>query len=111
MLFLIYYTCISVVYIYAINYIYLTSINIYVNLGTDLLRASQVALVVKDTLANSGAIGDSGSTPSLGRSSREVNGNFSCILAWSPMDRGAWWATIYGITKGQTQLKDRAFVH
>ena len=27
-----------------------------------------------------------------------------CILAWRiPMDRGAWWATVYGITKSRTR--------
>ena len=29
----------------------------------------------------------------------------SSILAWRiPMDRGAWWATVYGVTKSQTGL-------
>ena len=29
----------------------------------------------------------------------------SSILAWRiPMDRGAWWATVHGVTKSQTQL-------
>ena len=29
----------------------------------------------------------------------------SIILAWeSPMDRGAWWATVQEVTKSQTQL-------
>ena len=29
------------------------------------------------------------------------------ILAWRiPMDRGAWWATIHGITKSWTHLSD-----
>ena len=29
----------------------------------------------------------------------------SSILAWkNPMDRGAWWATVHGVTKGQTRL-------
>ena len=23
----------------------------------------------------------------------------------NPMDRGTWWATVYGVTKSQTQLK------
>ena len=28
----------------------------------------------------------------------------SSILAWRiPMDRGAWWATVQGVTKSQTQ--------
>ena len=30
----------------------------------------------------------------------------SSILAWRiSMDRGAWWATVHGVTKSQTQLK------
>ena len=30
----------------------------------------------------------------------------SSILAWRIcMDRGAWWATVHGVTKSQTQLK------
>ena len=30
----------------------------------------------------------------------------SSTLAWRiPMDRGAWWATVHGVTKSQTQLK------
>ena len=31
----------------------------------------------------------------------------SSILAWRiPMDRGAWWATVHGVTKSQTRLSD-----
>ena len=30
----------------------------------------------------------------------------SIILAWRiPMDRGAWWAIVHGVTENQTQLK------
>ena len=30
----------------------------------------------------------------------------SSILAWRiPTDRGAWWATVHGVTKSKTQLK------
>ena len=30
----------------------------------------------------------------------------SITLAWRiPMDRGAWWATVYRVTKSWTQLK------
>ena len=33
----------------------------------------------------------------------------SSIPAWRiPMDRGAWWATVHGVTKSQTQLSDQA---
>ena len=30
----------------------------------------------------------------------------SRILAWNSMDRGAWQATVHGVTKSQTQLSD-----
>ena len=36
----------------------------------------------------------------------EGNGNplqYSCLE--SPVDRGAWWAAVYGVTQSQTQLK------
>ena len=51
--------------------------------------------------------GDSGSIPGSGRSPREGNG---CLLQYSclenSMDRGAWQATVQGVTKSQTQLSD-----
>ena len=37
----------------------------------------------------------------------EGNGNplqYSCLE--NPMDRGAWWATVHGVTKSQTQLSN-----
>ena len=50
---------------------------------------------------------DLGPIPGLGRSPGEGNGNslqYSCL--GNPMDRGAWWATVHGIEKSQTQLSD-----
>ena len=44
--------------------------------------------------------GDLGSIPGLGRYRGEGNSNplqHSCLE--NPMDRGAWWATIYGVAK------------
>ena len=38
--------------------------------------------------------------------SREGNGNplqYSCLE--NPMDRGAWWAAVYGVAQSQTRLK------
>ena len=32
---------------------------------------------------------------------------YSCLE--SPMDRGAWWAVVYGVTKSQTQLGNFTF--
>ena len=54
--------------------------------------ASQVALVVKNLLANAGAIRDLGLIPGSGRSPEEVNGNslqFSCLENFTEI--GAWW--------------------
>jgi len=47
--------------------------------------------------------GDSGLIPGSGRSPGEGRGNalqYSCLD--SSMDRGAWWATVHGVTKSQT---------
>ena len=65
--------------------------------------ASQVALVVKNLPANSGDIGDVVSIPGLGRSPGEGNHNplrYFCLE--HPMDRGAWWATVHGVTESDT---------
>ena len=46
--------------------------------------------------------GDSGSIPGSERSPEEGNGNllqYSCLE--NLMDRGAWWATVYGVTKSR----------
>ena len=46
-----------------------------------------------------------GSVPGWGRSPGEGNGSplqYCCLE--NPMDRGAWWATVHGVTKSQTQL-------
>ena len=45
-------------------------------------------------------VGDSGSVPGLGRLPGGANGNplqYSCL--GNPMDRGAWWAPVHGVTK------------
>jgi len=35
----------------------------------------------------------------------EDMGTYSSILAWRfPMDRGAWWTTVHGVTKTWTRL-------
>ena len=53
--------------------------------------------MVKNPSAN---VGDAGLIPGLGRYPGEGNGNlpqYSCL--GNPMDRGAWQATVYGVTK------------
>ena len=69
--------------------------------------ASQVALVVKNPPASLGDIRKKGSIPGSGRFSGAGNGNplqYSCLE--KPMDRGAWWATVHGVPKSQTQLSN-----
>ena len=49
--------------------------------------------------------GDPGSTPGLGRSPGEGNGNplqYSCLE--NPMDREAWQATVHGVAKSRTRI-------
>ena len=49
---------------------------------------------VKNPPANAGSI------PGSGRAAGEGNGNslqYSCL--GSPMDKGAWWTTVYEVTK------------
>jgi len=48
-------------------------------------------------------IGDMGSIPGSGRFSAGGNGNPLQYTCWdNPMDRGAWQATVHGVTKSQT---------
>ena len=62
----------------------------------------------KESARSAGDTGDVGSLPGLGRSFGEGNGNplqYSCLE--NPMDRGAWWVTVYGVTKSRMQLKHK----
>ena len=46
---------------------------------------------------------DAGSIPGSGRSPGGGHGNppqYSCLE--NPLDRGAWWAAVHGVTKSQT---------
>ena len=58
----------------------------------------------KESASNAG---DLGLIPGLERSPAEGNGNplqYSCLE--NAMDRGAWQATVHGVTKSQTGLSD-----
>ena len=58
--------------------------------------------VGKESACNAG---DSGSIPGLGRSPGEGNGNplqYSCQE--NPMDRGAWRATVHGVSRVRRNL-------
>ena len=65
-----------------------------------------MALVVKNPHANAGDVRDASSIPGSGRSPGGGYGNplqSSCLE--NPTDRGAWRATVHGVTKSQTRLK------
>ena len=62
--------------------------------------------MVKNPPANAGGLRDVGLIPGLGRSPEGGHGNplqGSCL--GNPMDRGAWWAIVHGVTKSWTRLK------
>ena len=51
--------------------------------------------------------GDPGLIPESGRSPGEGNGNLlQYYFLENPMNRGAWWATVHGVTKSQTRLSN-----
>ena len=59
--------------------------------------------MLKNLPANAG---DTGSIPGSGRSPGEANGNLlqhSCL--GNPMNRGAWQATVHGVTKESDMTK------
>ena len=56
-----------------------------------------------DGKASAYNVGDPASVPGLGRSPGEGNGNplqYPCLE--NPTDRGAWYATVHGVTKSRT---------
>ena len=62
-------------------------------------------VVSKESACNSG---DSGSIPGLGGSPGEGNRTphqYSCLE--NPMDRGAWQATVYGVTRVRHDLASK----
>ena len=62
-----------------------------------------MALAVKNPPTSAGDSRNAGSTPGWGRSPGGGHGNplqYSCLK--HPMDRGAWRATVHGVTKSQT---------
>ena len=70
------------------------------------MRASQVVLVVKNPPPSAGDIRDTGLIPGSGKSPGGEHGNplqYSCLE--NPIERGAWQATVHGVTKSLTQLK------
>ena len=74
--------------------------------------ASQAALVVRNLPANAGDIRDTGSIPESGRSPGEGDGySLQCSCLENPMNRGALWATVHGVSEIRTQLSDQTHTH
>ena len=67
------------------------------------IRASLVAQMIE----SSSSAGNTDSIPQLGRSPGEENG-YPLLYSGleNSMDRGAWWATVYGVAKSQTLLSN-----
>ena len=67
--------------------------------------------MVKDLPANAGDTREAGLIPGSGRAPGGGHGNplqYFCLE--KPMDRGAWWAIVLGVTKSQTRLSTRACI-
>ena len=83
------------------------SVIIFGDMGfQDVIRASRMALAIKNLAANYRDIRDTSLIPWSGRSPGRGHDNplqYSCLE--NPMDRGAWWATVHRVTKSQTELK------
>ena len=72
-----------------------------------LTNGNKICLGVSGSVGTESACnaGDRGLIPRLGRSPGEGNGNplqYSCLE--NPLDRGAWRATVHGVTKSWTRL-------
>ena len=68
----------------------------------EILRGFPGGLEVKNLPADAVDVGDVGLIPGSGRSPGEGHDSplqYSCLE--NPMDRGAWWATVYRVTKSQ----------
>ena len=65
-----------------------------------------------DSKESACSLRDSGSIPGSGRSPGEGNGyplQYFCLE--NSMDRGAWWATVYGIVKSRTRLSNQHYYY
>ena len=69
-------------------------------------------MVKKNPPANIGYLRDMDSIHGSGKSPGGGHGNLLSVFCLeNPMDRGAWQATVHGITKNPTQLKQLACIH
>ena len=91
------------------TYILLSNYQVsYIHIHT-YIWVSQVAIVVKNPPAKAGDTRDPSTIPWSGRSPGGGHGyplQYSCLE--NPIDRGAWQATVNGVTQSRTQLKTRS---
>ena len=76
-----------------------------------LIWASQVVLIVKNSCASAGDIGEASSIPKSGKSRRGRHGNphqYSCLE--NLMDRGAWIATIHRVAESDTNAHTHVLI-
>ena len=87
-------------------------LSIFVKIQLTIPWASQVVSVVKNPPANAGDVRDAGLIPGSGRSPGGGHGNslqYSCLE--NLMNRGAWQATVHGVTENRTRLSNLACIH
>ena len=66
--------------------------------------------MIKESTCSAGAAGDSGSDSWVAKIPWRGHGySLQYSFLENPMDRGARWATIHGITNSQTQLKQLSY--
>ena len=71
-----------------------------------LRRKKKCTVGGSEVKASAGNVGDLGSIPGSGRCPGEGNGNplqYSCL--GNPMDRGAWWTVVHGVTRVRYDLE------
>ena len=83
-------------------------------MGGAVLQGSGVPqwLSGKESAYSAGDTGEADSIPGSGRSPEGGHGNplqYSSLE--NAMDRGAWWVTVHGVAKSQTQLSTYARSH
>ena len=73
-----------------------------INLELNVKEGFPDGTVVRNSPANTGDSRDAGSVPGSGRSPGEGRSNLlQCSYLENSMDRGAWWATVPGVTESQ----------
>ena len=88
---------------FPIHYLLLNNVSPFDDYDSSRLKGFPVGASGKEPPANAGDMRDAGSIPGLGRSPGGGNGNplqYSSLQ--NPMDGGAWWATVHGVTRVDT---------